>query len=142
MNKLQKELLKKQLANNLAMDFGDTNITESINEDKETLPSRIVKMLNSNPACVEPEKTYIVAIIYSLLLEKYFGLPFLSSLNNKTLLLHNGRRFFKTYLEDSETYDKVFKQVKLTSLLEQDTNTIKTIKNYFYKEFNIDNLSL
>lgn len=136
LNHKQKEILKIQLKNNIILEFNDTNKTEQINLSKKYLFKRCCNILENDPACNEPEKTIIVAIIYSLLIEKYFNISFYDSLNNDLLLAHNSK-FFKSYTKNKKIYKNIIKHYGKSNILSLNSNAIKTITEYFKKEFSL-----
>lgn len=80
-----------------------------------------------------PAKSYAVAIIYSKLLEDYFNIPFLESLNDPELL-YNNDHFFVPYIEAHQIYDEVLNKISLNFNinLPQITKTIEYFKKEFY----------
>ena len=114
----------------LIYDFDDINLPYIyIEESKEDLINRIILFFQTESELIYPAKSFFVAIVYSKCIEKFFNINFYTVLNDKELLPDD--RFFKTYSEASEIYDKVLK--KITDIWEY--KSINATLKYFYQEF-------
>ncbi len=83
-----------------------------------------------------PGKAYSVAIIYALLLKKYFDEDFYLALSDPNLL-YGLDPYFKPYPESKNIYDKIIEQIPknlLENTEKHSWNMKKTIE-YFEKEF-------
>jgi len=135
LSKKQLLLHKHQLLYNLnPNNYTDTNKTINITKRKKSLINNIIKTIDNNPECNEPEKTYTVAIIYSLLIEKHFDISFYDTINNPILLTFNAK-FYKHYEKDKKTYRAIIKYYGKANILKIESPTIKIISEYFYEEF-------
>lgn len=89
---------------------------------------------------VYPAKSYSVAIIYSILIEKYFNVPFFDSINDDFLFVGTDM-FFKPYSESKHIYDEIIKNAFDNRLeinaLNVNLPQINTTINYFNQEFYI-----
>ena len=134
MNKLQIKLLKCQIQYNIKLEHL-TDINKDIVYRKKTTHHELIDYIQSNPELIQPLKSYAVAIIYSLLIEKYFNISFYDSINNDMLLFNNDK-FFTPYYKNKKLYKKTIDYLGKKSILSLQSNTVKSISEYFFKEFN------
>lgn len=89
---------------------------------------------------IYPSKSYSVAIIYGILIEKYFNVPFFDSIDDDFLFVGTDM-FFKPYSKSKYIYDEIIKNVFDTKLEIKSLNVklpqINTTINYFKQEFYI-----
>ena len=86
-----------------------------------------------------PAKSYAVAIIYSLLLQKYFSVPFFESLDDDNLL-YGTDKYFVPYHKSKKIYDHVlYNLLNLNkhNILDESIPQIQATIQYFKKEFYI-----
>ena len=113
-----------------------SQIEFSENHDKDAIISFASNYLSTEVNKVEfPGKSYAVAIIYSYLLEKNFGVPFFESLNNKNLFVGNDK-YFVVYEEDPSTYDAILARIKNIEAAFEFSQVKKTWE-YFQAEFSL-----
>lgn len=87
-----------------------------------------------------PGKSYAVAILYALLIEKYFAVPFFESLDDPDLFVGTDR-YFVPYSQSKEIYDQILSRTGLDlSMFENLPQVQKTI-DYFLKEFSVDSMT-
>ena len=103
-----------------------------IKQSKEDLVKLIIKFFNTESLLIYPAKSYFVAIVYAKCLEKYFHINFYDALNDNELLPDD--KYFKTYNESKDIYDKVLESI---GDIYQYDSIDKTVK-YFKQEYLID----
>ena len=103
-----------------------------IKQSKEDLVKLIIKFFNTESLLIYPAKSYFVAIVYAKCIEKYFHINFYDALNDNELLPDD--KYFKTYDESKDIYDKVLESI---GDIYQYGSIDKTVK-YFKQEYLID----
>ena len=103
-----------------------------IKQSKEDLIKLIIKFFNTKSLLIYPAKSYFVAIVYAKCIEKYFHINFYDALNDEELLPDD--KYFKTYNESKDIYDKVLESI---GDIYQYDSIDKTVK-YFKQEYLID----
>ena len=103
-----------------------------IKQSKEDLVKLIIKFFNTESLLIYPAKSYFVAIVYAKCIEKYFHINFYDALNDEELLPDD--KYFKTYDESKDIYDKVLESI---GDIYQYDSIDKTVK-YFKQEYLID----
>ena len=103
-----------------------------IKQSKEDLVKLIIKFFNTESLLIYPAKSYFVAIVYAKCIEKYFHINFYDALNDNELLPDD--KYFKTYNESKDIYDKVLESI---GDIYQYDSIDKTVK-YFKQEYLID----
>ena len=103
-----------------------------IKQSKEDLIKLIIKFFNTESLLIYPAKSYFVAIVYAKCIEKYFHINFYDALNDEELLPDD--KYFKTYDESKDIYDKVLESI---DDIYQYDSIDKTVK-YFKQEYLID----
>ena len=103
-----------------------------IKQSKEDLVKLIIKFFNTESLLIYPAKSYFVAIVYAKCIEKYFHINFHDALNDEELLPDD--KYFKTYNESKDIYDKVLESI---GDIYQYDSIDKTVK-YFKQEYLID----
>lgn len=112
--------------------WDDVGLEHSV--DTEDIPGQVVGFFKSESKLVYPAKSYYVAIVYAKCMEKYFGIDFLSALNDKDLLPDD--KYFVPYECDKLTYNCILEEIG--DILECP-GVGKTV-GYFKKEFLIDDI--
>ena len=103
-----------------------------IKQSKEDLIKLIIKFFNTKSLLIYPAKSYFVAIIYAKCIEKYFHINFYDALNDKELLPDD--KYFKTYNESKDIYDKVLESIDNIYKYDSIDKTVK----YFKQEYLIN----
>ena len=103
-----------------------------IKQSKVALVNLIIKFFNTESLLIYPAKSYFVAIVYAKCIEKYFHINFYDALNDNELLPDD--KYFKTYNESKDIYDKVLESI---GDIYQYDSIDKTVK-YFKQEYLID----
>ena len=103
-----------------------------IKQSKEDLVKLIIKFFNTESLLIYPAKSYFVAIVYAKCIEKYFHINFYDALNDEELLPDD--KYFKTYNESKDIYDKVLESIE--DIYQYDSID-KTVK-YFKQEYLIN----
>ena len=103
-----------------------------IKQSKEDLIKLIIKFFNTKSLLIYPAKSYFVAIVYAKCIEKYFHINFYDALNDKELLPDD--KYFKTYNESKDIYDKVLESIDNIYKYDSIDKTVK----YFKQEYLID----
>ena len=103
-----------------------------IKQSKEDLIKLIIKFFNTKSLLRYPAKSYFVAIVYAKCIEKYFHINFYDALNDKELLPDD--KYFKTYNESKDIYDKVLESIDNIYKYDSIDKTVK----YFKQEYLIN----
>jgi hypothetical protein len=122
------EILKRRKLANLINDWDDY---KSYSINCENIPKQVLNFFRFGSQIIYPAKSYFVAIIYALCLEKYFGNDFINYLKKSDLL--DNDQFFKSYNETPVIYDEILSDIDYTTILGLDTT--KITQEYFKKEF-------
>ena len=103
-----------------------------IKQSKEDLIKLIIKFFNTKSLLIYPAKSYFVAIVYAKCIEKYFHINFYDALNDEELLPDD--KYFKTYNESKDIYDKVLESIGDIYKYDSIDKTVK----YFKQEYLIN----
>ena len=103
-----------------------------IKQSKEDLIKLIIKFFNTKSLLIYPAKSYFVAIVDAKCIEKYFHINFYDALNDKELLPDD--KYFKTYKESKDIYDKVLESIDNIYKYDSIDKTVK----YFKQEYLIN----
>ena len=103
-----------------------------IKQSKEDLIKLIIKFFNTESLLIYLAKSYFVAIVYAKCIEKYFHINFYDALNDKELLPDD--KYFKTYNESKDIYDKVLESIGDIYKYDSIDKTVK----YFKQEYLIN----
>ena len=103
-----------------------------IKQSKEDLVKLIIKFFNTESLLIYPAKSYFVAIVYAKCIEKYFHINFYDVLNDEELLPDD--KYFKTYNESKDIYDKVLESIGDIYKYDSIDKTVK----YFKQEYLIN----
>ena len=103
-----------------------------IKQSKEDLIKLIIKFFNTESLLIYPAKSYFVAIVYAKCIEKYFHINFYDALNDEELLPDD--KYFKTYNESKDIYDKVLESIDNIYKYDSIDKTVK----YFKQEYLIN----
>jgi hypothetical protein len=98
---------------------------------KNIIENAIKYFYDKNMGFIYPSKSYVVAICYAHWLSKDFKEDFIELLNDKNLLYCNDP-YFKTYDEDTYTYDEILKKI---TPFDENKGIIPDIRNYYKVEF-------
>jgi hypothetical protein len=114
----------------------NSDYTDDLKKIKITLSGDIVEnairyFYNNNMPFIYPSKSYVVAICYAYWLSKDFNEDFYELLSDKDLLYGNDP-YFKTYKQDTKTYDEILKKVMP---FDENKGIVPDIKNYYMAEF-------
>lgn len=123
------------------------------NDDLSVLTFKVIEMNDSEliseitsyfftdkEILVFPAKSYAVAIIYSLLIEKYFSTPFYDSLSDENLFW-NSDKYFVSYQHAKHIYDKVLITLKKDRHFDVENIPLENVKKtieFFKQEFGLD----
>jgi hypothetical protein len=124
--------------------FSETNLGDNLDEqviieefDENTIVQRALEYpYSSSAVCHYPGKSFAVAIIFSLLLEKNFGDTIYNYLSDPDLFMGEDK-YFTPYNENKFIYDLILKDFPLESISSPasfGTDIQKTI-NYFMLEY-------
>jgi hypothetical protein len=110
----------------------DDDLNKLHTEYSSNIIETAVKYFNDKDlGFVYPAKSYVVAICYAYWLSKDFNENFYELLNDKDLLFGNDP-YFKTYEEDTKTYDEILKNIMPFN---ENKGIVPDIKNYYMAEF-------
>lgn len=104
--------------------------------DTQLIESTILYFTTTMTVLSFPSKTYAVAIIYSMLLQQHFSVPFFESLNDADLFVGTDR-FFVKYQLNTNVYDAVLEELKLRNInpLELTFSQVQSTIEYFNEEY-------
>jgi hypothetical protein len=123
--------IRQALYHKLNGDYTDDLKKVKIEINKNIVENAVRYFYNTDMPFIYPSKSYVVAICYAYWLSKDFGEDFYELLNDKDLLYDNDP-YFKTYSEDTKTYDEILKKVMP---LDENKGIVPDIKNYYMAEF-------
>ncbi len=123
--------IRQALYHKLNNDYADDLKKVKIQFSKDITENAIRYFYNKNMGFIYPSKSYVVAICYAHWLSKDFGEDFIELLNDKDLLYGNDP-YFKTYDEDTYTYDEILKKI---TPFDENKGIIPDIRNYYNAEF-------
>lgn len=123
--------IRQALYHKLNSDYTDDLKKVKIEINKNVVENAVRYFYNTDMPFIYPSKSYVVAICYAYWLSKDFGEDFYELLSDKDLLYGNDP-YFKTYEEDTKTYDKILKKV---IPLDENKGIVPDIKNYYMAEF-------
>jgi len=123
--------IRQALYHKLNSDYTDDLKKIKIEISRDVVENAIRYFYNVDMPFIYPSKSYVVAICYAYWLSKDFGEDFYELLNDKDLLYGNDP-YFKTYEEDTKTYDEILKKVMP---LDENKGIVSDIKNYYMAEF-------
>jgi len=123
--------IRQALYHKLNSDYTDDLKKIKIEISSDIVENSIRYFYNTDMPFIYPSKSYVVAICYAYWLSKDFGEDFYELLNDKDLLYGNDP-YFKTYEEDTKTYDEILKKVMP---LDENKGIVPDIKNYYMAEF-------
>jgi hypothetical protein len=123
--------IRQALYHKLNSDYTDDLKKVKIEINKNIVENAVRYFYNTDMPFIYPSKSYVVAICYAYWLSKDFGEDFYELLSDKDLLYGNDP-YFKTYEEDTKTYDKILKKV---IPLDENKGIVPDIKNYYMAEF-------
>ena len=103
-----------------------------IKQSKEDLIKLIIKFFNTKSLLIYPAKSYFVAIVYAKCIQTYFHIHFYDALNDEELLPDD--KYFKTYNESKDIYDKVLESIGDIYKYDSIDKTVK----YFKQEYLIN----
>ncbi len=124
--------------------FSDKNLGDNLDEqviieefDQESILKRALEYPFSNNAiCHYPGKSFAIAIIFSLLLEKHFGDSRFSYLSDPNLFMGEDP-YFIPYTDSRDLYDKILESFPVESIDRPESygqDFQKTV-NYFMMEY-------
>jgi hypothetical protein len=123
--------IRQALYHKLNGDYTDDLKKVKIEINKNIVENAVRYFYNTDMPFIYPSKSYVVAICYAYWLSKDFGEDFYELLSDKDLLYGNDP-YFKTYEEDTKTYDEILKKVMP---LDENKGIVPDIKNYYMAEF-------
>ena len=116
------------------IDSIEHNIQEQMSPDE--IKDYCLSYLTQEVITIFPAKSYIVAVIYSLLIEKYFQTPWRDSLNENLFL--GTDRFYIPYKKSPNLYESIVKSIMDQNLAGFEMNELIQVKktvSYFRQEF-------
>ena len=127
------ELKNRRKQAYLINDWDDVNLPYIT--DMSNISEQVIHFFNTESRLIYPAKSYFVAIIYAKCLEQWFNIPFYEALNDNDLLPDD--KWFVTYENDKETYDKIIYSINDIWNYESINKTVE----YFKKEFLINGIN-
>jgi len=123
--------IRQALYHKLNSDYIDDLKKIEIKISVDVVENAVRYFYNKDMPFIYPSKSYVVAICYAYWLSKDFDEDFYELLNDEDLLYGNDP-YFKTYEEDTKTYDEILKKVMP---LNENKGIVPDIKNYYMAEF-------
>jgi len=123
--------IRQALYHKLNSDYTDDLKKIKIEINKNIVENAVRYFFNEDMPFIYPSKSYVVAICYAYWLSKDFSEDFYELLDDNNLLYGNDP-YFKTYSEDTKTYDEILKKVMP---LDENKGIVPDIKNYYMAEF-------
>jgi hypothetical protein len=123
--------IRQALYHKLNGDYTDDLKKVKIEINKNIVENAVRYFYNTDMPFIYPSKSYVVAICYAYWLSKDFGEDFYELLSDKDLLYGNDP-YFKTYEEDTKTYDEILKKI---TPFNENKGIVPDIKNYYMAEF-------
>ena len=123
--------IRQALYHKLNSDYTDDLKKVKIEINKNIVENAVRYFYNTDMPFIYPSKSYVVAICYAYWLSKDFGEDFYELLSDKDLLYGNDP-YFKTYEEDTKTYDEILKKI---TPFNENKGIVPDIKNYYMSEF-------
>jgi len=136
-----KEYKVKQILNNRLKKFDD-DISQlphfvKMEMSAEEISQYCCDYLSKEIETIFPAKSFIVAIIYATLIQKYFNEDFYDVLNSKDLFCGTDK-YFIHYDDAVETYHLILNSINknlLNSIEQSEVIQVKKTVSYFFKEF-------
>ena len=129
---MRQDLIERRKLSYLINSWDDIGL-ESF-EDYNNIPNQVIEFFKTESKLIYPAKSYFVAIVYSMCLQKYFGVDFYQSLDDRELLPDD--KYFVPYSQDKDSYNYILDRI--TNIWEY-SSIYKTLE-YFKKEFLIDDI--
>jgi len=128
--------IRQELFHHLNPHPSDVNIDVPVKQmdDDQLAKHAIDYFSNATHEILYPAKSYSVAVIYSHLLELYFGVPFDTSIRDDNLLFGNDLHF-KSYQLNPDVYDTIINTARLGTGLQYNLPQVKATTDYFLQEF-------
>ena len=126
-------------------DDSDKEIVIKNNTSAELIQDILDYFINDTNQLIYPSKSYAVAIIYSHLIFKYFGVDIYKSLKDKDLFLGTDKFFAPYNSQTRHIYNRTLKSLKQRDLLDFEASTVSQVKSsvgFFAKEFFLDHADL
>ena len=122
----------QNIYNNTITEHSDDTKNYEIVISNELVDNALFYLKEKSNISIYPAKSYIVAIIYATMINKIYGDDIYEVLNDPDLFLGQDPHY-RTYSEDSSTYDQIFSKLKdMDNWLEMGWSP-KTVE-YFYLE--------
>jgi hypothetical protein len=125
----------QEIYHRLNVNFTDdaSNFDIEINDD---IINNAVKYFKQRDiGYIWPAKSYMVGICYAKWLSKEFGGNPLDYLSDPELL-YNNDPYFKSYDDDSDTYNKILDKIGSWDF-DESAGVVPDVRQYFIKEFDI-----
>ena len=127
--------IRQEIYHRINTEYSDDLKKFNIELTNDIVGDAIRYFYDRNIGWVYPSKSYMVAICYAKWLEYYFGGDVYDYLNDPDLLYGNDP-YFVEYSKDPKTYHEILASV--TWEFDENTGLVPDVKEYFLKEFLID----
>lgn len=128
------------LFNSTAEEFTDDLNRVDIRTETDSVTWAVKHFNERVDEWVYPAKSYFVAICYATWISYDFKEDFYDLLNDELLLAGNDP-YFKTYSQDTETYNAIINQIELPGPLAQ-TGMVPDVRSYYEEEMLFDQYPL
>jgi hypothetical protein len=134
-NNMEEWKIRQEIYHRINTEYSDDLKKFNIELTNDIIGDAIRYFYDRNIGWVYPSKSYMVAICYAKWLEYYFGGDVYDYLNDPDLLYGNDP-YFVEYSKDPKTYHQILETV--TWEFDENTGLVPDVKEYFLKEFLID----
>jgi hypothetical protein len=125
--------IRQEIYHRLNKDYDDDLNKVDIKMTDEVVEDAIRHFNERVEEWIYPAKSYFVAICYAEWIAEDFGEDFYDLLNDDMLLAGNDP-FFKTFLQDPETYNKIIDAIDCPV---QMKGMVPDVRKYYESEFSI-----
>jgi len=132
---MKEHKLRQEIYHRLNTEYDDDLKNFKVVISDRVIDDAVKYFTNRDIGWVYPGKSYMVGICYAKWLAKEFGGDPIEYLKDSDLLYGNDP-YFKSYEEDSDTYDNILDLIGNWDFDESE-GLVPDVKNYFLAEFGI-----
>lgn len=129
--------IRQEIYHRLTVDYSDDAKNFNITLSDDIINNAVEYFKSSNIGWIWPAKSYMVGICYAKWLSEIYGGNPLDYLEDPELL-YNNDPYYVPYSKDSQTYDEILKKINGWKF-DQMEGVVPEVRNYFIKEFLLDN---
>jgi hypothetical protein len=132
---MKEHKLRQEIYHRLNTEYDDDLKNFKVVISDRVIDDAVKYFTNRDIGWVYPGKSYMVGICYAKWLAKEFGGDPIEYLKDSDLLYGNDP-YFKSYEEDSDTYDNILDLIGNWDF-DESKGLVPDVKNYFLAEFGI-----